>query len=275
MNNASYIGTLLVENIKQRKKGSSSIELIISYNKEGELLATAYDLDKPYKKNKAMLVISMPPDNDNNSFEGLEFEPAQYMDNEFATEVKRSNTARTMTTAFAAILILLAIFGLWSFMRQTESAEDEALSESTAEVPPVEVTPDPVAITPAPVEAAPVIPFPDTPEDPVLSAETPLPANEPVAAPPQRAAEPTPVARPQTRASRERPAAPVTSINPPAVIPSDGIKYRLRWGDTLWDVSQAFYRTPWYYRYIARHNGIRNPDRIVSGSTITIPPPPR
>ncbi|MDR2097396.1 MAG: LysM peptidoglycan-binding domain-containing protein [Spirochaetaceae bacterium] len=40
-------------------------------------------------------------------------------------------------------------------------------------------------------------------------------------------------------------------------------------------MSQAFYRTPWRYNYLARYNGIRNPDRIVSGRTIRIPPLPK
>ncbi|MDR0404023.1 MAG: LysM peptidoglycan-binding domain-containing protein [Treponema sp.] len=45
----------------------------------------------------------------------------------------------------------------------------------------------------------------------------------------------------------------------------------MRWGDTLWDISEAFYRNPWLYPSIVRYNRIRNPNLIVSGTEITIP----
>jgi nucleoid-associated protein YgaU len=268
MDGASYIGTLLVENIAQKKKGSTSIELIVSYSKDGEFSATAYDIDKPEEKTKALLIVSMPPGNDSTNLEDFEFEREKETGDEFAVAVKRPNTSRPMIIAFASVLIVLAMLALWSFVLRVNSAQNEALPQSQTEAPLVEVTPAPPTVTP-------VIPPPEPSAEPVLSAEPAPSAVEPVAEPPQKATAPTPVVEPQTRASRERSAAPVASTNPPAVIPSGGLRYRLRWGDTLWDVSQAFYRTPWHYRYIARYNGIRNPNRIVSGRTITIPPPPR
>jgi len=78
-----------------------------------------------------------------------------------------------------------------------------------------------------------------------------------------------PVLKPQT-ASRSPP--PVASYKVPATIPREGVDYRIRWGDTLWDISNAFYRDPWLYRRIARYNNIRNPNQIISGRIIKIPP---
>ena len=49
------------------------------------------------------------------------------------------------------------------------------------------------------------------------------------------------------------------------------VRYRLRWGDTLWDISETFYKNPWKYKKIARYNGIKNPNRIIAGRYITIP----
>ncbi|MDR0590117.1 MAG: LysM peptidoglycan-binding domain-containing protein [Spirochaetaceae bacterium] len=46
----------------------------------------------------------------------------------------------------------------------------------------------------------------------------------------------------------------------------------MQWGDTLWEISEAFYRNPWLYSRIARFNNIRDPNRIISGITIRIPP---
>ncbi len=49
------------------------------------------------------------------------------------------------------------------------------------------------------------------------------------------------------------------------------ITYKIKWGDTLWDISAAYYKNPWRYKKIAKYNGIKNPDHIVSGTTIKIP----
>ena len=49
------------------------------------------------------------------------------------------------------------------------------------------------------------------------------------------------------------------------------ITYKIKWGDTLWDISNAYYKNPWRYRMIARYNNIKNPDYIISGTTIQIP----
>jgi LysM repeat protein len=73
-------------------------------------------------------------------------------------------------------------------------------------------------------------------------------------------------------ANRQRSTAPVASYNVPSVIPRDGVPYVVRYGDTLWDIADAFYRNPWLYTRIALFNNIRNPDLIISGTTIIVPP---
>lgn len=49
------------------------------------------------------------------------------------------------------------------------------------------------------------------------------------------------------------------------------ITYKIKWGDTLWDIADTYYKNPWRYKYIAKFNGIKNPDYIISGTYITIP----
>ena len=49
------------------------------------------------------------------------------------------------------------------------------------------------------------------------------------------------------------------------------ITYKIKWGDTLWDISAAYYKNPWRYKKIARYNGIKNPNHIVAGTFIKIP----
>ena len=52
---------------------------------------------------------------------------------------------------------------------------------------------------------------------------------------------------------------------------SEDVKYHIRWGDTLWDISESYYKTPWKYPKIADYNKIKNPDVIIAGSDILIP----
>lgn len=73
----------------------------------------------------------------------------------------------------------------------------------------------------------------------------------------------------------------IVVIDAPVVVPasvkkvyaeSDGTKYKVKWGDTLWDIADTFYKNPWMYDNIARANNIKNPDFILSGTWIIIPP---
>ena len=48
-------------------------------------------------------------------------------------------------------------------------------------------------------------------------------------------------------------------------------RYVVQRGDTLWDISAAYYKNPWKYHRIAKYNHIKDPDYIISGTTITIP----
>ncbi len=69
-------------------------------------------------------------------------------------------------------------------------------------------------------------------------------------------------------------AEPVTSVDYTEVPPEGrggGVWYRLKWGDTLWDLSNSFYRTPWLYSLIAVKNKIKNPDVTYAGTDILIP----
>ena len=48
-------------------------------------------------------------------------------------------------------------------------------------------------------------------------------------------------------------------------------KYTVVWGDTLWDIANAYYKNPWRYTYLAEYNHLRNPNLITAGSVILIP----
>lgn len=57
---------------------------------------------------------------------------------------------------------------------------------------------------------------------------------------------------------------------PPQPKKATSVTYKIKWGDTLWDISESYYKTPWKYKKIAKDNKIKNPDMIISGTTIQI-----
>ena len=66
--------------------------------------------------------------------------------------------------------------------------------------------------------------------------------------------------------------APQTASAATAAALGQAVTYKLRWGDTLWDIAETYYRNPWLYTKIAEHNKLKNPDWVMSGTTIEIPP---
>ncbi len=86
---------------------------------------------------------------------------------------------------------------------------------------------------------------------------------------------PEPVAVPDSVAETGTPASvdKVQTVAAPAVQKREpqSVRYKLKWGDTLWDLADTYYRNPWQYKKIARWNGIENPDYIIAGTYIYIP----
>ncbi|MDR3145709.1 MAG: LysM peptidoglycan-binding domain-containing protein, partial [Treponema sp.] len=154
--------------------------------------------------------------------------------------------------------------GLAFFLIRGRSGGEPAAGAPSAAETPAETQaappePSPVILPPEPAKTEP----PSAPSEPVRPEEPVVIKAPPVRSDPAAEAEPV---------NRDRPAAPAASYRAPASIPPEGVPYRIRWGDTLWDISEAFYRNPWLYPHIARFNKIRNPDLIISGTTIRIPP---
>ncbi|MBN1647609.1 MAG: LysM peptidoglycan-binding domain-containing protein [Spirochaetales bacterium] len=50
-----------------------------------------------------------------------------------------------------------------------------------------------------------------------------------------------------------------------------GVWYKIRWGDTLWELADSFYDDPWKYPEIAKKNSIPDPDKIYTGHDLFIP----
>jgi hypothetical protein len=271
MADALYIGSLVVENIKPKPRGEPSIELVISSNKNGDITADAIDMDTSSKGEHQVLSVSLKSlDEDNRELEIPDFELEHHEGPptglyERAKKVKKTQESKKfpiLAAILIGLVIILLILALWFFFLRDKGILPFTLPFEKA--------------GPATESGSPANP-PPSPAD-RTAPQTPPPAAQPPAsqtarpAPPVIQAPPAPPPPPRQTASRTRPPAPVSSYNVPATIPREGAPYRIRWGDTLWDISEAFYRNPWLYPRIARFNNIRNPDLIISGTTIRIPP---
>ena len=274
MLDGQYIGSLVVESLMPRPKGEPSIEMIISCDDEGNITADAYDLDAANSEHHTLNVSLKTMDivGQEDSFADFDLggKPSQassglYSGTENEKEEGRKFPWLIMGLATAVVVIVIGL--LWFFFL---GGRDTLSVRFARHLPPPPIS-QPAEPEP---EAPPQVQRPVTPPPPV---QPPAPPPPPVATPAPKAPPviqaPTapPPARPQA-VQRTRPPAPVMSYKVPAVIPKNGVVYQIRWGDTLWDISAAFYRNPWLYPRIARHNNIRNPDHILAGSNVRIPP---
>jgi len=264
MTDAQYIGSLVVENIKSRQKGEPSIELVISSNADGEIVADAIDLDTGPDGEHHVLTVSLKSlDEASRDLEIPDFElesneeppSGLYQHAQRIRSEKKPRRSLAWLFILIGLIVILGLLAVWLFlfggMNTVNSVINKPNTVQTVQPAPAK-QPEPVK-EPEPVKPA-------APE-PVVQSE-PVPVIQAPASPPA----------PRTQTARRRPPPPVASYKVPAVIPKEGVDYRIRWGDTLWDISEAFYRDPWLYPRIARHNNIRNPNYIISGRTIRIPP---
>jgi hypothetical protein len=266
MADALYIGSLVVEDIRERAKGDPSIEMIIACDKDGHISAEALDLDTSAGGQHQYLDVSLKSLNEGTRDLAISDFELEHQENPPQGLYERANAVKGKTgkkperrlwplVIILGVLVIAVCLALFFVLINGRSAlgQGKTLSETNA--------PEIRRIQPeAPVEL---------PPEPVQSPAPPKAEEAPRQTPPviQAPAEPRPV----ERVSRTR-NPPVASYKVPATIPRNGVAYRIRWGDTLWDIAAAFYRNPWLYPRIARYNGIRNPDLIISGTTIRIPP---
>ncbi|MDR2181131.1 MAG: Hsp70 family protein [Treponema sp.] len=276
MADALYIGSLVVDKIAPKPKGEPSIELTISSSADGTISAESSDLGNPSQEKQQLSLSLTSFEEDKNDYADFDIEDHAY------EKLAPEKDEKPRTFPWAPIIILgvilaLICLGLWFFLARGlslrslfgEAPRTEAAAPSREAVPPVQqasVSPvtDPPAPEPPQITAAAADP-PPAAQIPPSAAQAPARGPPAVAQAPARS--PPPAAR---TASPRKP--PVYSHKIPQTIPPEGASYTLRWGDTLWDISEVFYRNPWLYRNIVRFNEVRNPNLIVSGTEIKIPP---
>jgi len=278
MTDAQYIGSVVVENIKSKPRGEPSIEMVISSDTNGEIVADAIDLDTGAGGEHYTLTVSLKSlDVNTRDMEIPDFElesneepPSGLYHHAQKLREEKKRSVPVWVFILIGLLLILGLLAVWKFVLGGWSGSKTDVQSVQYQPPEPAREPEPVWV-PEPVrEPEPIrIPEPVREPEPARAPE-PAPVQQVIAPPPviQAPVAPAPQ-RPQVRRTRNP---PVASYNVPANIPREGVNYRIRWGDTLWDIAEAFYRDPWQYPRIARHNNIRNPNLIISGRVIRIPP---
>jgi LysM repeat protein len=271
MADALYIGSLVIDNLKPRPKGEPSIGMVISSNAGGGISAEAADMDASDGERHHLSISLSSMDLDLKSEDIPDFEletevPPQGL-YEKASAVRGAGAKRRFfwlpLVVVAILLFLLVGAAVWYFFFFGEGVSSSPVRRPEAAVPPSSSPAPPAQLEPAAPPAASIDPqTTKAPSEP--AAQAPVPQTPVIAAP----SEPV---QPPAAARRVR-QPPVASYKVPQTIPREGVPYKIRWGDTLWDISEAFYRNPWQYPRIARFNNISNADLIISGKTIRIPP---
>ncbi|MCL2792925.1 MAG: LysM peptidoglycan-binding domain-containing protein [Spirochaetaceae bacterium] len=286
MYNPVYVGSLILNNIDQESGKVPDVELLLSVNDDGILDAQAFE---PISGVKQFLSVSLDSIDSNFSFydmpdssedsdsideprfssdfeddesensqddteDSIEDEEEKWSyeredDDEYEREERRRKSKIIAIILIVLLVLLLGFLAYVLIMRpafaRNADGSGSAVVQRELETPPPAARPE----TPPPVAARP---------------ETPPPAARPETPPPV-------AARPETPPPAARPVTPPAAQQAPDARGQD-IVYTIRWGDTLWDISNTFYRTPWLYRKIARDNNIRNPNRIYAGRRLIIKP---
>ncbi len=265
---AVYIGSLVIEDIPPASSGDPEIELVLHIDNEGNLTATAGDsstgetqsLSVSLESLDEMGIYDIPEFELGSDFSpesGISAEEESQLNDEYAPrDIGRdvaAESARRNPLQFVVFLLLgIAVVVLLAWLLLRVIGGDD--------VPPLQAENGSAAqVSEAPAQPAPT-PVPQIqpePPKPVVQAEP---------------AKPAPQAAPEVVPEPPKAAPPAVSAPVPA---GDGVWYQLKYGDTLWDLASSFYRDPFRYGQIAVQNGIDNPDVIFAGRDIYIPQPRR
>jgi LysM repeat protein len=265
----SYIGSLIVENIPPAPQGEPEIELLLGINPEGELSAEASDRRTGESQKFSTTLTRLAPGElaESPEFEVEEEEVPTVSSSSFeeppitgesykVTETDRRRETVERGERRGPNLLLLILFVLLGVLlvaaiayfvyRSVRGPETSPLS-ARGTTPPTAVVPE----QPAPAAPAPAAPAPAAP-----AAAAGTSTQQPGA---------------QQQQGSGGQATSKTAAAEAATVAKGGVTYRIKRGDTLWDISATYYRNPWLYHKLARANSIRNPDLIFAGSRIYIP----
>lgn len=269
IDDSEYVGTLIIEEIAAKPSGEPTIELKLSLDESNELSAEAVDLDSGSRQ---VLNVSLETLDKDSVYNLPDFDltpvdssldlggdpsrqnvvvdsaiPGNAPEGLYEMENQEEKRSGIFLPAWACILIL-AVGVLALVLALLVSARvmilNKTLTETAARAPQAVEAPAVPTTEPAPAPAPAETVTPPPVETP---AETPAP-------------EPTVVET------------PVVPAQPEAAPEAKPVRYKIKWGDTLWDLAESYYRNPWQYKKIATFNKIKNPNLIIAGTWLDIPP---
>lgn len=251
---AHYIGSLIIENIPPASQGEPEIELLLGIDDNGQLSAQASDNRTGESQKFSTTITTLSADD---TYEEPEFEvedtPPGRTDFEEppltgeSYPVSEEDRRKERVHAKGPNILLLVLFVIFGVLLVAAIAYFVYRSVSGPQAPPLGATGEataPAAQTPSPPAAAPAA---QTPQSSTTSSQEAAPAQQ------------TPQAASPSAGTQSKPAG------------TGGVTYRIKYGDTLWDISATYYRNPWLYPKLARANSIKNPDLIFAGTRIKIP----
>ena len=314
-----YIGSLIVEDIAQKKAGESTISLKLEVDENENLKAEAADLDSGAGQTLKVSLAAVTPNDEGNDFNLNDFELSPQKDfSEMSSENFISETTAECEAAsfgagekkfpkwLAAILILLGIavlvlavllLGRSCSNKKPASGDDVAsikvpAPETTSKVP--EPANDTINVTGSSSEAKTGNESGESAEsDKTGSSEGNGSASDAAEAASNASNESDSSSTSATSGTTEAGATGTTetagttektsSTSAASATgdakktaklqtnPDGSVRYLLKWGDTLWDLAETFYKNPWDYVLIAKYNKIKNPSYIIAGTYINIP----
>jgi nucleoid-associated protein YgaU len=253
LDKAQYIGSLIIESINPAPKGKPDVELLLGLDTNGELSAEASDRSTGESQSFSISLTTLSAEEiyEVPEFE-MEGEPVKTVDLEEPpltgetypvgekdrrkVQLEKSGRNMFLLILFAVLgIALVAAIAYFVYINVRGAPVKPAAGAKTEATPPKETTP--------PQAAA-----PKAPEAQVTEAKEPV-------------------------AQAKSQEGGVSAAAKPAVAPQPkgGVNYRIKKGDTLWDISSTYYRNPWLYPKLAKANRIKNPDLIFAGTTIFIP----
>jgi LysM repeat protein len=242
LSEAHYIGSLIIENIPPASQGEPEIELLLGIDDNGQLSARASD-NRTGESQKFSTTITTLSSDEMYEEPEFEVEDTQPVRTDFeeppltgeSYPVTEEDRRRERVHAKGPNILLLVLFVILGVALVAAIAYFVYRSIPGPHVPLLGTTG---------AATAPAAPAEQTPQSSTTSSQQ---------------AAPTPQAAAPAAGTQSKPAG------------TGGVTYRIKNGDTLWDIAATYYRNPWLYPKLAKANSIKNPDLIFAGTRITIP----
>ena len=264
-----YVDSLIIEDIEAAPKGVPSVSFILGIDEKGELSCEAVDLDSCNHPSMQISLKSLDAD-DSFVFPDYEFDSVTGLgeddtmsENEEKTAVEKVVYEKKSFPLWLSLLLFF--FGLIALgiALYISYANYKMLEEAKAKAE------TPVSVTLSELEKQEIERRAEEAARKAAEEAFMKKAQEEAAA---ELALKEQIAREEAAAKLAAEEEAARKAAEEAEKQAKIVKYKIKWGDTLWDIADSYYKNPWKYKTIAKYNGIKNPDYIISGTTISIPP---